>query len=260
MQFQDLVNNYYSLEANREYWSVSQFKQFEKCEAAAMAELNGEYQREKTTALLVGSYVDAFFAGELDTFAGENPEIFKRDGDLKSEYKAADGLIARLLSEPVMREYMTGETQRVFTAELFGVPWKAKFDFYDGERIVDLKVVRDYEPIFETGFGHRPWLLYWGYDVQGAIYQRIEQAATGRKEPLPFYIASITKEKEPEPELWHIEQSVLDDAFGRVEGSMPRFDLVKRGIIEPIRCEHCDYCKQTKHITGPREYTNDDAE
>lgn len=61
--------NYYSPEANFEYMSVSQFKDFSGtygqvgCEARAMAKLRGEYQEEKTTALLVGSYVDSYFEG-----------------------------------------------------------------------------------------------------------------------------------------------------------------------------------------------------
>ena len=36
--------NYYSNETNREYMSVSQYKQFQKCEAAAMAQIKGEWQ------------------------------------------------------------------------------------------------------------------------------------------------------------------------------------------------------------------------
>ena len=53
-------DNYYSSEANRRYMSVSQYKQFCKCEAAAMAQIMGEWEFPKTTALLVGSYVDAW--------------------------------------------------------------------------------------------------------------------------------------------------------------------------------------------------------
>lgn len=70
--------NYFSPRANKEYMSVSQFKSFEKCPAAALAEIKGKYKREKTTALMVGSYVDAHFEGMLATFAKENPEIFKK--------------------------------------------------------------------------------------------------------------------------------------------------------------------------------------
>lgn len=60
------AENYYSPEANREYMSASQIKQFMKCPAAAMAELRGEYERPTTSALLIGSYVDACFEGTLE--------------------------------------------------------------------------------------------------------------------------------------------------------------------------------------------------
>lgn len=45
--------NYYSPEANQEYMSVSQYKAFMNCEAAAMASISGKYERPTTRALLV---------------------------------------------------------------------------------------------------------------------------------------------------------------------------------------------------------------
>lgn len=47
--------NYYGPEAGMAYFSVSQYKSFMKCEAAAMAEIQGGYKRPLTRALLVGS-------------------------------------------------------------------------------------------------------------------------------------------------------------------------------------------------------------
>ena len=67
------AENYYSQVANMAYMSVSQFKAFEQCEAAAMAELYGEYKAPTSTALLVGSYVDAWFEGTLDKFILAHP-------------------------------------------------------------------------------------------------------------------------------------------------------------------------------------------
>ena len=55
--------NYYGKKANQEYMSVSQYKSFLKCEACAMAELNGEYEREESSALLLGSLVDEMLTG-----------------------------------------------------------------------------------------------------------------------------------------------------------------------------------------------------
>ena len=77
---------------------------------------------------------------------------------------------------------------------------------------------------------------------------------TGRDKPLPFYLAAVTKEKVPDVKLIHIPDAVLDVAFKIVESKIERFDLIKHGDVEPIRCERCDYCKSTKILTGPEEY------
>lgn len=78
--------NYYSPEMNMAYMGSTQFKAFERCEAAALAELKGEYRPPSSVALLVGGYIDAWFSGELPLYQAQHPEIFKRDGTLKAEY------------------------------------------------------------------------------------------------------------------------------------------------------------------------------
>ena len=45
--------NYYDPDINMAYMGSSQFKAFQRCEAAALAELRGEYVPKTTTALLV---------------------------------------------------------------------------------------------------------------------------------------------------------------------------------------------------------------
>ena len=58
--------NYFDRENQLKYMSVSQFKAFENCQYGAMAELKGEYLKEKTPSMLVGSYVDAHFEKTLE--------------------------------------------------------------------------------------------------------------------------------------------------------------------------------------------------
>ena len=59
------AENYYSQEANREYMSVSQFKDFVGtygrlgCEFTALEKIEERWEDEKSTALMVGSYVDS---------------------------------------------------------------------------------------------------------------------------------------------------------------------------------------------------------
>lgn len=254
------ADNYFSREANEAYWSVSQFKTFNKCEAAGLAEVRGEFQREETDALLIGGYVDAYFSGERAKFTEQHREqmINKRTGGLLAKFAHAQDLVRRVESDPVMMSFMDGEKQVIFTADLFGVPWKVKLDVYNGNRIVDLKCVRDFEDIFDKGYGWRSWIEYWGYDIQGAVYQKVVEEDTGWK--LPFYIAAVTKEKSPDIKVIQIPQHVLDAALGMVDAKIERFDLIKTGQVEPIRCEKCDYCKQTKVLKGPEVYEIREAE
>ena len=253
--------NYFSPEAMTDYWSVSQFKQFVKCPAAAIAELRGDYQREISTALLVGSYVDAYFTGEkgaMGRFALEHPEIFNsRTGALKSDFKQVETMIEAVKRQPVMKDYLSGDHQQIFTGKLFDVDWKVKLDVCTEDRIVDLKTVRDFNPIYEQGFGYRSWIEYWGYDIQGAIYQKIVEQNTGRK--LPFYIAAVTKEKVPDVAVIHLPQHILDTALKVVEAKIDRFDLMKKGLIEPERCGKCDWCKQNKVLVEPEEFEIEEA-
>lgn len=246
--------NYYTTEANMAYWSVSLFKAFEQCEASGLAQARGEYQREQTTALMVGSYVDAYFSGELPQFINRHPEILKRDGQLKADYVKAAEIIERIESDDLMVRYLTGDKQQIRAAELFGVPWKIKMDVFGGVRIVDLKIMKDMKPIYEDGFGRRSFIEYYRYDIQGAIYQKVEQISAHRDKPLPFFLAVATKENEPDIELIELPQHVLDSALKIVEAKIERFDLIKQGLVEPRRCECCEYCRRTKKLVKPIVY------
>lgn len=249
-------NDYFSPDATRSFWSVSQFKAFNRCEAAGLAEARGEYVRETSDALLIGSYVDAYFSGELDKFQERyGDRMFTKKGELYSKFHQANTMIDAIENQPLMLKYLTGKKQEIRTGELFGFPWKIKMDVFTGTKIVDLKTVRDFEDIYDPEYGgRRSWIEYWGYDIQGAVYQRVEQLTAKRMNPLPFYIVAVTKERIPDVDVIQIPQHILDAALGMVEAKIERFDLIKTGQVEPIRCGKCDYCKSTKVLTEVREY------
>ena len=241
---------YFSQENNVKYMGASQFKSFVKCEASALAEHSGEYEREKTVALLVGSYVDAHFEGTLDIFRAQNPEIFTKQGTLKSDYKHAEYIIQRVERDEMFMKYMGGEKQVIKTGEIEGIPFKIKIDSYHPSKaIVDLKVMKDFQPIWIDGQGKTNFVEAWGYDFQAAIYQAIE----GNN--LPFFIAGATKEKETDIAIMSIPQERIDYCMEIIKANVKHFDELKKGLIEPTRCGHCDYCKATKKITEIIDYT-----
>lgn len=248
-------SNYFSPDANNTHWSVSQFKAFDRCEACGLAAVQGQYEREETDALLFGSYVDAYFANELDEFIKTHGDkMYKKNGELYASFKHLETVIDRVEADPLMMEFLKGDKQVIRTGDLFGVSWKIKMDVFNGERIVDLKCVKDFQPLYKEGSGRVSWIEYWGYDIQGAIYQKIEQISSGRDKPLPFYIVAVTKEKVPDIAVIQIPQHVLDAALAIVEAKIDEFDLVKTGEIKPKRCESCEWCKQTKKLTAPIVY------
>ena len=236
--------NYHSTEANSEYMSVSQFKAFDKCEAAALAELNGEWVRETSPAMLVGSLVDSYFEGTCTEFIESHPEIIRRDGALKSDYVKAEKVIQRIEADPDFLAMLAGEKQVIMTGAIEGVPVKIKMDaYFPGQKIVDLKIMKDFEPIWKDG-QKMPWFAAWGYDLQGAVYQEIVRQNTGGK--LPFYLAAATKEKETDIQGVHIPQEYLDERLGYFKGLVTRYQQIKDGLIQPEKCGKCDYCKAKK--------------
>lgn len=249
--------NYYSEWANKTFMSVSQFKDFagslghHGCEFQAMEKLNGRWKDGSSTALMIGSYVDRFYEGTLEPFKAEHPEIFKRDGSLKADFVKAEQVIERINRDDYFLKYLEGDKQVIMTADLFGTPWKIKMDSYFAEKaIVDLKVVRSIRELYYAkDFGHMDFIRYWGYDIQGAVYQEIVRRKTGKK--LPFYIAAASKEYEPDIEIIQVTQSYLDDALGMVEANIQRVLDVKNGLYKPIHCGECACCRRAKMLTRP---------
>jgi hypothetical protein len=244
--------NYFSKEASLEYMSVSQYKAFCKCEAKAMAELNGEYEAPKSSALLLGSFVDEMLTGTKKSqakFIEDNySELFKKNGEPYADTAKAMAAIERVKKQPLMMQYLKGQHQKIMTGTIEGVPFKIKMDSYKpGEFIADLKYMASLRSpnLFE------PMVKYWNYIAQGAVYQEIVYQNTGKR--LPFYLVIATKETPSHLDICEIKQYDLDEELDNIKKRVGRFHLIKKGEIEPERCEEyeCDYCTETRIITEP---------
>lgn len=270
--------NYYGAKANQEFMSVSQFKNFKKCEAMAFAELKGEYERPKSKALLLGSFVDEMLTGtkksqnefivenrseifqkssklskctdeELAVLLNDYPmDIFSADNKPYAEIAQALETIEKIKKQPLMMQHFKSKHQTIMTGEIAGVPFKIKMDNYkpdefiaDGKYMASLRSPNLFEPMVK----------YWGYDIQGAVYQEIVYQNTGKR--LPFYLDIATKEAPTHLAVAEIKQYDLDEALETVKALAPRYQAIKKGEIEPERCGEydCHYCTETNIITEP---------
>lgn len=242
--------NYYRAESDAAYLSYSQLKAFLRCEAAAM---HAEPQ-PPTAAMLVGSYVDSWFDGTLDAFRKNHPQIFRRDGTLKAEFRIAEQIVQRIQRDEMFLRYMSGEKQVIMTGEIAGVPYKIKMDSYHpGKAIVDLKCMRDMNYRWSDDTACKvPFAEAFGYDIQGAIYQEIVRQNTG--DTLPYFLAVATKENPPDIALAGIPADVLEEKLRFVQEITPHIRDVWQGKIPPHRCGVCPYCRQTKTIREILDY------
>jgi len=256
-------DNYFSLEAEREYISCSQYQNFLSCEAKAMAKINGLWIDEPSKELLVGSYVHSWNEGTRKEFIAEHPEMFTKQGTLRAEYQQADTMIAALENDEFCMATLEGEKEVTVAVEMFGIPWKVRFDVYNPgkHRAVDLKTTKSiHEKNWSDKIGAKvSFVETYDYLMRAAVYCEVERLANGRPEGdwLDFYIVAVSKEDPPDkaiikltdPKRYQIE-------LENIRQSLTRIKLVKSGILEPIRCEHCNYCRATKKVDRVIHYSD----
>lgn len=242
--------NYYSLEADRKYMSVSQLKSFMECEARTMAELNGDIPKISKQSFLEGSYLHAWCEGKLEEFQKDNLEIYKYNNPKKglmSNFQKIDKVIKYLETDENVLEMLEGEKEVIMTANLFDVDWKFRIDVYNPSkgRLVDLKYVNKINQKFwnNSKSMHVSFVEHYKYHYQMVLYAILEQLATNRENILEPYIVAISKEIPPQKVILDgfLEDinTVLDDVSKR----LPRIIKVKNGEEKPNFCGKCDYCR-----------------
>lgn len=250
-------DNYFSQEMNLAYMSASQYKDFKQCEVHALAKLKGEYVEEKSKALLIGSYIDAYFSNEMDQFKTDNPQIFKKDGTLLKDFEKANEIISAIESDELMMKYLGGEHQVVMTGYIGNVPFKIKVDSLLPYAIVDQKIMSSIRELVwqydEESKRNKQvdFINAYGYDIQGAIYQEVVSQnmlnEVGHDTlKLPFILAVATKEESPDKALIELDQYLLDNALAEIKQNCLRYDMIKKGLVEPIGCGNCPSCRRLR--------------
>ena len=183
-------------------------------------------------------------SGALTKAREAHPEFFTLQMELKADFTQAEEIIARIESDELFMEHLSGKKQVILTAELFGTKWKIKIDSYHpGKQIDDLKIMRSLERIMGVSF-----VQHWGYDIQMAVYSEIEYLANKKKskERLETYLDVATKEDPADMAIVHIPAWRRKECLAEVEKNMPRILAYKSGELEAPGCGVCPYCRGKK--------------
>lgn len=241
--------NYYSLEANREFLSVSNIKVFMSCEAKSLAYLNEEIGRdEEKEAFLLGKYVHSWNEGKEahQKFKEENPQIFssqgKTKGQLKANFKQAELMIKALEKDRYCKRFLEGQKEVIIQGEIFGVKFKGMVDSLNVDHKIfsDLKTTQD----IHKKFGGLNFIENYQYDLQMSVYQELLYQQFGEK--FMPYIVAVEKQSVPGTAIIRIPQYVLDRKMEDLEIILDRYKKVISGEEQPTSCGRCNYCKQHK--------------
>lgn len=250
--------NYYTNEADWQYMSVSQYKQFRECEAAALAKLKGDWEpTSNPTALLVGNYVHSYFERPdiHDAFIEENREAMfskRKPYALLKDFQIADQMIERLEKEPAFMNLYQGEKEVIVTGELYGVEWKGKIDCLNVDEgyFVDIKTTKDiHDRKWNTNYNERATFIEnYGYLLQMGVYKELLKQQYG-KEFVPI-IAAVSKQTPSEARLITLDEDKMHFEMVLLEENIDRVQKVKMGQEEPEHCGKCEYCREYQSIDG----------
>jgi hypothetical protein len=240
--------NYYSLEADRETMSVSQYKLWMQCESKALALIQGNYKRVETDAFLLGKYIHSWNEGKLEQFKEENPQLFSSrgatKGELKSEYKVADSMIKALKNDSNCMKFLEGEKEVIIQGELFGIKWRGMVDVLNLEKgfFSDLKTTQG----IHKKYGGLTFIEHYGYVEQMSIYRELIKQQFG-KDLIP-YVVAIEKNDNPLKAIIKVDDRYTTPKLEEIGYNIERIIKVKSEEEEPCSCGLCDYCRRVNKV------------
>lgn len=142
--------NYFSTKADKEYFSVSQYKNFKACSLKATHDLEVPDTTYKS-AFLEGHLFEELVAGDPKLFMAQHPEMISSRGStagqLKSEFQRVVKAAEKFNSQDFFRNIINKcEKQVILTGVINDVPVKCCLDLFDRETfsIYDIKYMKDF--------------------------------------------------------------------------------------------------------------------
>lgn len=266
------ADNYYSPEADMQYFSCSQIKDFKKCSAMWYAKLIGEYIPPYPDAFKFGHYVDCALLepDKFPQFCIDNAEwiMMRSRKDKLSVIKALDESISAVRRQPLFMEYLSGDSQDIITCEMFSHQYKCRMDVVSFEhcRIVDLKTSKDIRSrVFcETSKAYvSSFIDAYDYWIQAALYREAVRIKYGVQ--MEFFIAAMEKTAPFDHDVFDMTGSpeslaILRDKLFEAKKCMDEMSMIKGDRPDPMdldRCERCEYCVSTRVLTKPKKIKPD---
>lgn len=266
-------DNYYTLEADLEYMSCSQYQGWCECEAKQLAKLEGRWVDEPKEAFLVGNYFHTHFEGPEahEQFCQENfDKIFKTKTTKAlgtvitgkyAPFEQADKMIEVAERDPLIKSLvdMPGENEKIMSGVLFGVPWRIRVDKYvpDGRLVIDYKTVANINELKWSDALHEKvtFIDAYGYMMRAAVYSEIEKQYAGAASDPHFIIIAISKQDYPDKDVLELNhRQRYDYELEQIKERLAFIQRVKQGYTKPTRCGYCDYCRATKKLFAIRPY------
>lgn len=246
--------NYFSKEADLKYFSVSQYKNFKKCSAKAMNDLEFDINEYKE-AFVEGELFEALTIGDKNLFFAKHPEMISSQGptkgQLKSNYKKVVKAAERFNEQKFFKEIIDGsQKQVILTGVINGIEIKGKLDLLNLERklIPDVKCMANFNDEWDkVEKCYKPWYYTYDYVLQLAIYQELVRQNYGIICDTCLFAA--TKEDTPDLASIKFANELLKIELEKFSKDIIYFDNIKQGNSAPISCGTCDYCKSHKIIT-----------
>ncbi|NQI70681.1 nuclease [Streptococcus suis] len=256
-------DNYYD---DKDYMSVSRFKQYLECEAKALALDTGKWIDERDQKpLIFGNYVHSYFESKEahEKFLEEHKsDLFssRKPYGLLADYKLADKVIATLETDELFNNLYHGrkgdqvEKEMIVTGTIAGVPFKGKIDSINHTRnyMVDLKTMKTIygeewcQELKRKVPGAIANIINFHYHVQTAVYQELLRQMTGRS--YRSLIMAVSKENEPDKEILGLDEETLSEGLEYVSERVSHIWDVVTGKIGPSKCEKCNYCRSKKKL------------
>lgn len=255
------TENYYSFEADRQFMSVSQYKDWNECQNRAYEMyVTGKYHDLPKTAFIEGNFVHSYFHSpiEFQKYLIEfKEEIYNKakkatkdnplpDREMCKDYRVILKACEDAEKDNFWMQYLDGVHEVIFEAEWLGIPWKIRVDVINRDKLFmsDIKAMASFEGGWKDD-PNIPFYVKYGYWNRFAIYRKILQIATGKTYKL--YMPCLTKEDPSDREIWEFNnEDALNAELAKVEQNIEEIKRVKAEGYGFTSCERCSVCKKTK--------------